>query len=264
MSEHVFKKKFGQNFISDRNLLQAIVSDSGVSAGDNVLEIGAGAGALTEVLDKVAGKVVSFEIDKDLQPQLLGLGLKRTQFVFGDVMKVPTQDIDRMFSGQYHIVANLPYYITTPLLFKFLGQSSNVATITVMVQKEVAQRMVAQKGEQDYGLLSVMVAFYGSACITRIVGRKMFFPQPKVDSALVKIIVDRNKFSGIDKVDFYRFVQGCFSMRRKTLKNNLSHALGINVKTLSEMLDEKTLASRAEEFSLDELIEIYKRIKNNC
>ena len=261
MKDHVFKKKFGQNFISDRNLLQAIVSDSGIGKSDSVLEIGAGAGALTEVLDAAAGRVVSIEIDKDLESHLLGLNLQNTQFIFGDVMQMPTEDIDNMFGGEFHIVANLPYYITTPLLFKFLTQSRYVKTVTVMVQKEVAQRIVAQKGQPDYGLLSVMIAFYGQAKITRIVSRKMFYPQPKVDSALVKITLDNDRFADIDKADFYRFVQGCFSMRRKTLKNNLTHAFSCSASELADTLDEVTLSSRAENFSLDELILIYQKLQ---
>ena len=123
MKDFVFKKKFGQNFISDRNLLCAIADDAKIDKQTNVLEIGAGAGSLTAVLDEKAKKVVSFEIDKDLQEHLLSLDLKNTNFVFGDFMDADIKEVEKMFDGKYKVVANLPYYITTPIIFKFLEKT---------------------------------------------------------------------------------------------------------------------------------------------
>ena len=261
MLNHNFKKKFGQNFLSDKNLLTAIVQDAGVDKDDDVLEIGAGGGSLSEIVSQYARSVVSYEIDNDLKEHLLSLGLENTTFKFVDIMKCDIKDIESDFKGEYRVVANLPYYITTPIIFKFLTQSSKVKSLTIMVQKEVAERIVSACGSKDYGVLSVMVGFYGNAKITRYVSRKMFYPQPNVDSAVVHIEVE-NKHSDIDRDKFYTFIQGCFSMRRKTLRNNLTHALKIKGDILDGLFSLGTLLKRAENFSLDSFIDIYNKIKN--
>lgn len=253
---HNFKKKYGQNFIYDKNLLNAIVSDAQLNENDEVLEIGAGEGTLTQSISKQAKRVVSYEIDNDLKERLLSLNLKNTKFVFGDIMDFDIKEIEKDFEKDYKIIANLPYYITTPIIFKFLNESKRVKSLTIMVQKEVAERIVASAGSKDYGVLSVMMQFYGVAKITRIVNRKMFYPEPNVDSAVVHIEVGDNY--KIDGEKFYRFIQTCFSMRRKTLKNNLSHSQ--EFKNVVEKLNEETLSRRAESFSLDDFIEIYNNI----
>lgn len=258
MINHEFKKKFGQNFISDKNLIYAICDDAGVGKNDDVLEIGAGGGSLTTALNEKASKVVSYEIDKDLSQHLTSLNLEKTKFVFGDVMNYSIEEIEKDFAGNYKMIANLPYYITTPIIFKFLNGSSKIESLTIMVQKEVAERIVAKEGGKDYGVLSIMVDFYGNAEISRIVGRKMFFPQPNVDSAVVTIKVE-NKYPEIDKNEFYKFVQCLFSMRRKTVRNNLSQG-GYSKEKLA-CLGEDVLSARAETFSLEKIIEIYKSVK---
>ena len=260
MIEHNFKKKFGQNFIFDKNLLGAIVRDAEVGHDDEVLEIGAGAGTLTQIISQNAKKVVSFEIDGDLREKLLGLNLSNVQFVFGDIMKCETSDVDKMFDGDYKLIANLPYYITTPIIFKFLCESEKIDTLCIMVQKEVAERMVAKKGGKDYGVLSIMIDFYGQASITRIVDRKNFYPVPNVDSAVVTIKIDREKHKEIDAQGFFRFIQTCFSMRRKTLKNNLS---GLNIsKEKLALVSQSLLSARPEELSIEQFIDIYKNFFN--
>ena len=124
--EHNFKKKFGQNFLKDTNLLNAIVQDGGISTQDEVLEIGAGAGALTKQLSLNAKKVVSYEIDLDLKSKLVDLGLNNAKFIFKDALKEPIEEIENNFEGNYKLVANLPYYITSPLIFKFLQESKKL------------------------------------------------------------------------------------------------------------------------------------------
>lgn len=255
MLNHNFKKKFGQNFISDTNLLSAICSDAEVKPNDVVLEIGAGGGTLTKELSMRAKRVISFEIDKDLQGHLLSLNLPNTEFIFEDIMTASVSDIENKIGGEYKLIANLPYYITSPIIFKFLKESKNLTSLTIMVQKEVAQRIVAKKDSGDYGVLSIMTAFYGNATIKRIVSRNMFYPKPDVDSALVTINIDRNKYKNINGEDFYNFICKIFAMRRKTLKNNLLHA-SLSAEKIN-MLDENTLKKRPENFSLDELIAIY-------
>ena len=256
MINHEFKKKFGQNFISDKNLLNAICDDANLQQDDEVLEIGAGAGALTEAINAKCGRVVSYEIDKDLQPHLTSLKLANTKFVFGDIMDFSIEEIERQFEGRYKMIANLPYYITTPIIFKFLNGSKRIESLTIMVQKEVAQRMVAKSGK-DYGVLSIMIDFYGDAQINRVVSRKMFYPQPNVDSAIVTVNI-KDKHPDIDKKDFYKFIQTVFSMRRKTLKNNLTQG-GYDKEKIAS-LGEEILKKRGEEFDINSLIEIYKKL----
>lgn len=256
MKDFVFKKKFGQNFISDKNLLNAIVNDADILETDEVLEIGAGAGSLTQVLSERAKKVVSFEIDKDLQEHLNSLNLKNVEFVFGDFMDSAIEEIESKFENGYKVVANLPYYITTPIIFKLLEESQKLESLTIMVQKEVAERVCATFGGKDYGILTVMTNFYGTAKIARVINRQMFFPVPNVDSALLHIVIERNKYQNIDRQKFLKFIKTCFSMRRKTLLNNLSQSYDKN--KLKEILDEEILRKRAEQFSLDEFVKLFE------
>ncbi len=259
MTGHNFKKKFGQNFLTDKNLLNAIVRDAGVTMEDEVLEIGAGAGALTTSLSAYAKKVVSYEIDKELEGTLKALNLTNVEFVFGDALKEKLEKIEGHFEGEYKLVANLPYYITTPLIFKFLEESEKIISMTIMVQKEVAERIVSPKGGKDYGILSVMIAFYGQARIMREVNRNMFYPVPNVDSAIVRIDIEKDKYYGIDKNKFSRMIKAAFAMRRKTLSNNLSQVY--DKKTLQEKLDESTLKKRAEQLDINEFVEIYNQLR---
>ena len=258
MENFQFKKKFGQNFISDKNLLGAIANDAQITANDNVLEIGAGAGSLTQVLSSRAKKVVSYEIDKDLQDTLLSLNLPNVEFVFGDFMNAKMEEVEKRFDEPFKVVANLPYYITTPIIFKLLEDGRNLQSLTIMVQKEVAERVCASVGGKDYGILSVMVAFHGTAKITRIIGRQMFFPVPNVDSALLHIEIE-NKHAGVDKAAFLKFVKSCFAMRRKTLLNNLS--VVYPKEKLKSVLGEEILKKRAEALSLEELLEMFGKLK---
>jgi len=260
MKDFVFKKKFGQNFISDKNLLNAIVKDAEIEQNDEVLEIGAGAGSLTQALAENCKKVVSFEIDPDLQQHLIGLNLDNVEFCFCDFLSKSMQEIESKFSGKYKVVANLPYYITTPIIFRLLEEGENVESLTIMVQKEVAERVCAKFGGKDYGILTVMTNFYGTPRITRIIKRQMFHPEPNVDSALLNIKIERDKFLDIDRVKFLKFIKTCFSMRRKTLLNNLSGMF--NKDRLKEVLSDETLRKRAEQFSLDEFVEIFKKCSN--
>ena len=259
MINHNFKKKFGQNFITDKNLLSAIVDDAEIDKSDEVLEIGAGAGTLTKEISNRAKKVISYEIDKDLESYLLGLKLNNVNFIFIDIMKENLLEIENYFEDGYKIIANLPYYITTPIIFKFLKNSKKLKSLTIMVQKEVAERIVATKGEKDYGILTIMINFYGNAKITRNVNRKMFYPEPNVDSAVVRIDIDREKYKNIDDDKFYSFVQSCFSMRRKTLKNNLEHS-NLKLKMKIDNLPQSILSLRAENLSFDDFVNIYLKI----
>ena len=168
-------------------------------------------------------------------------------------MKLPLEKIESDFS-YYKLVANLPYYITSPLIFKFI-KSNKLDSMTIMVQKEVAQRICAKENSKDYGLLSIITAFYGESKITRIVGKDNFYPKPKVDSAVVNIKIDR-KYKDVDEDKFYDLVQNLFSMRRKTIRNNLAK----NYKSLIAKLDEDLHSKRSEQLSLAQIIDIYKKL----
>ena len=184
-----FNKALGQNFIFDGNLLDAIVSDAGVTAEDTVVEIGTGAGTLTARLAARAKKVFSFEVDERLRPVLdISLkGAENVEVVFRDVMKMKDDELREMIGGEFKVVANLPYYITTPLIMRFAESTLPVRSITVMVQKEVADRLTAEVGSADYAAVTLAVKVFGDAAVTRIVDRHMFRPAPNVDSAVVRI-----------------------------------------------------------------------------
>ncbi len=250
-----FNKQFGQNFISDKNLLSAIVSDAGVTSDDTVVEVGAGAGALTYELATVAKKVISYEIDKNLK-SVLEEKLKvfdNVDLIFADALKESEEEISRRAGGVFKLVANLPYYITTPLIFKFLEMP--VKSITVLVQKEVAERMCAKAGDDAYGVLSVGIALFGTARITRIVKRQMFYPVPDVDSALVNITFD-SKLTTEQRKAVREVVKTAFAMRRKTLYNNLRAIYG--GETSANALERAKIdaSARAETLTLDDYVKL--------
>ena len=156
LKKHGFKfnKKYGQNFIFDSNLLKSIVSDASVTKEDEVLEIGCGAGSLTKQLSLSAKKVVAYEIDENLAPVLNDnlAGCDNVEIVFKDVLKASIEEIESKFSGDYILVANLPYYITTPIIFKFLEEATRLKRLVIMVQKEVAERLCASENTEDFHL----------------------------------------------------------------------------------------------------------------
>lgn len=253
-----FKKNFGQNFIFDENLLAKIVDDAGITEKDNVLEIGAGAGTLTSKLADKAKKVVSYEIDKTLTEHLSALSskYKNLKIVIKDALKTAIQEIESDFDGEkYAIVANLPYYITSPLIFKFIEETKNVTSITVMVQKEVAERYAAHPNSKEYGIATIMLNYFADIKYLRTVKKEVFRPIPKVDSALIQIIPNANKTRAKDEKFFRKLVQSAFSMRRKTLLNNLK-TLDIEKERLFSLLEKinKLPTARAEELSISDFI----------
>ena len=232
-----FNKKFGQNFIFDTNLLEAIISDSKITKDDEVLEIGPGAGTLTKVIAKCAKRVVSYEIDQNLKPILEEnlADVKNSEIIFADALKTDLKQIEANFEGEYKIVANLPYYITTPLIFKFVGKTSKCKSMSIMVQKEVAQRLVADCSSAEYGSISTILDFYGDVKILRNVPRHMFVPAPNVDSCVVQINFVKNKYNANVEI-FESVVKSAFSNRRKTLANNLSKDFKISKGQLTKLL----------------------------
>ncbi|MDE6551081.1 MAG: 16S rRNA (adenine(1518)-N(6)/adenine(1519)-N(6))-dimethyltransferase RsmA [Clostridia bacterium] len=254
-----FNKRYGQNFITDTNLLDAIVRDAGISGG-TVLEIGAGAGTLTAALARAADRVVSYEIDTSLMPvlsrTLAGLD-GRVEVVFRDVMKESDAAIDAAVGDDYALVANLPYYITTPVIMRFIERSNAPRAITVMVQKEVGDRLCAAPNTADYGAITASVALAGSAEITRIVPRTLFYPQPKVDSCIVRISLD-SRYADVDKPLVRKIIRCAFAMRRKTLVNNLMSGLSLSRESAVRVIEGIGLDARVrgETLSVEQFVRL--------
>lgn len=261
-----FNKRYGQNFITDVNLLDAIVRDAGIDGGV-VLEIGAGAGTLTTALARAADRVVSYEIDISLMPvlsrTLAGLD-DRVEVVFRDVMKESDAAIDAAVGSDYALVANLPYYITTPVLMRFIERDNAPKSITVMVQKEVGDRLCAMPGTADYGAITASVALAGRAEITRIVPRTLFYPQPKVDSCIVRIVPD-DTYAAADKPLVRMIIRCAFAMRRKTLVNNLMSGLSLSREAALKIIESIGVDTRVrgETLSVEQFVrlaEAYSRL----
>lgn len=261
-----FNKALGQNFITDGNLLDAIVADSGITCDDVVVEIGTGAGTLTRAIAKVAKKVYSFEVDRNLEPVLaLSLqGLENVEVVFKDVLKMKDDAFKEIVDTPFKVVANLPYYITTPLAMRFIESNLDVTSLTIMVQKEVADRFVAKANTPDYSAITLAIEMAGNAQITRNVSRNMFFPSPNVDSAVVRIDLDRNKLAGEDFALVHKLVRGAFAMRRKTLANNLSVSLGLSKQEATDIVLEAGFPPlvRGEALSLADYITLSHVVAN--
>ncbi len=217
-----FKKQFGQNFISDTNLLRSIVDASGIDENTTVVEIGCGAGTLTRALAEKAKRVYAFDIDKDLQPVLAETlaGLDNVEVIFRDFNKLDLKEFEKEIE-EYTVVANLPYYITTPLVTKLLEESDKVQGLSIMVQEEVANRFCAKENTADYGSITAAIALKGKASIVKRVSRNLFYPRPNVDSAVVKIQFERGRVAVKDENAYRQTVKCAFLNRRKTLENNL-------------------------------------------
>ena len=255
-----FNKALGQNFIFDGNLLDAIVSDAGVTAEDTVVEIGTGAGTLTARLAARAKKVFSFEVDERLRPVLdISLkGAENVEVVFRDVMKMNDDELTEMIGGGFKVVANLPYYITTPLIMRFAESTLPVGSLTVMVQKEVADRLTAEVGSANYAAVTLAVKMFGDAAVTRIVDRHMFRPAPNVDSAVVRVDRVPGRLDGTDEKLVRKLVRAAFAMRRKTLVNNLAASLGIPKQQATDLVTACGFPAdvRGERLSLDDFIRL--------
>ena len=253
-----FKKQFGQNFIFDKNFLNALVEGFHLPKNINVLEIGAGMGTLSECLADHFENVLSFEIDKTLTEYLTSIERDNLHFVFADIMKQNVEDIEAHFANNsYYMIANLPYYITSQIIFKFLFEANHLKSMFVMVQKEVGERFCSKCGNKEYGIPSVLISTFGSCKIVKNVSRKMFTPQPNVDSCILQIDIDKGKFNLDNPQKYIDFVSNCFRMRRKTLVNNLLLYKDKNI--ISQILAQMGFALnvRPEELSCDDYVKLY-------
>lgn len=227
-----FKKSFGQNFLTDTNILQKIVDTAEIDKSVNVIEIGPGIGALTEFLAETAAEVMAFEIDDRLIPILADTlrDFDNVQVVNQDILKADLQRQIQQFKNPdlpIKVVANLPYYITTPILMHLIESKIPFTEFVVMMQKEVADRISAEPNTKAYGSLSISVQYYMTAKIAFIVPRTVFVPAPNVDSAILKMVRRDQPLVSVQDEDFlFDVVKSSFVHRRKTLWNNLTNRFG--------------------------------------
>ena len=221
------RKRWGQHFLVDRNILIKVVRAAGIEETDIVLEVGPGLGVLTLALAKEAKKVIAVEIDKKLVEILQEkvADCPNVEIIRKDIMEVDFNDLIERGGQPLKVVANLPYQISTPLLFRFIESRSVFASLTLMLQKEVAERMTATPGGKDYGPLSIFTQIVSDFSIQFLIKPSAFFPPPKVDSAVIHMVWKKRPMAEVSDIEWFkRVVRGSFGYRRKTLMNALKHS----------------------------------------
>lgn len=260
-----FQKRFGQNFISDKNLLSSIVEKAQLDENDVVVEIGVGGATLTRAISEKVKYVYGYEIDKNLVGVISESlsGVENAEIIFKDFMKEKLSELEKTIGCEYSVVANLPYYITTPIIMRLIEEATLCKKIVVMVQEEVALRLCAKENTPDYGAITVAIDAVANAKIVQRVSRNMFYPVPNVDSAVVKIDIDKTKYEIADKVALKNAVKLGFLSRRKTLSNNLINGLKISRDRAEEILQEAGIEKtvRGEVLSTRQFISLANAIK---
>lgn len=253
-----FKKKFGQNFIVDQNIIDKIIFESGVDKDTMVIEVGPGAGSLTYKLASSSKNVLCYEIDESLKDILSNNldGLSNVDIKFGDFLNADVVfDLKDYSFDKLYVVANLPYYITTPIIMKIIEDKVPVDKIVVMVQKEVGDRFKAVPGSRDYGSLSIFLNYYFDVVKLMDISRNIFIPKPNVDSIVVEFRRKKNSFSLKNEDLFFKLVRDSFRQKRKTIRNNLSdYDLGVIESVLSKYGYD--LSVRAEALGIDIFVDI--------
>lgn len=267
-----FAKKYGQNFLIDGNIVSNIVKNAGITKEDTVLEIGPGIGTMTQVLCEQAKNVIAVEIDKRLI-DVLTFTLRdydNVTVINSDILKCNIEELCRQYSsnGRLKVVANLPYYITTPIIMELLEKNNNsvIESITVMIQKEVAERLGAEPDNKDYGAITLSINYYSDANIVMTVPASCFMPRPNVDSAVIRMdIYDKPPVATKDEVKMFKVIKAAFSQRRKTLVNSVSSSTDIAKETILKSLNEMGLSEsvRGETLSLEQFAELSDRIIEN-
>lgn len=272
--DFMFRKKYGQNFLVDMNMLEKIVDCAELTKEDCVLEIGPGIGTMTQYLAERAGKVIVVEIDGDLIPILkdtLG-AYDNVTIIHQDILKVDLHQLveehlaDRQKYKSFKVVANLPYYITTPIIMNLLKKKIPLDNITIMVQKEVAERMQVGPGTKDYGALSLAVQYYAKPEVMVSVPPECFMPRPKVASAVIRLTLYPEPPIRVSDPEYmFRLIRASFNQRRKTLANGLSNDSGLHLtrETVIEVLRQMDLSEtiRGETLTLEQFGELADRLK---
>ena len=255
-----FKKKYGQNFLKDKSIVNKIVEKSNIDNETLVIEIGPGSGELTKELSKKAKNVISFEIDESLK-ETLDKNLKdlnNVQIIFKDFLKIDLNDYIKDYTyDKLYVVANLPYYITTPIVNKIIDSRVNIDKLVIMVQKEVGERFSAKPGRKDYGSITVYLNYYFYVNKIIDVSRNAFIPKPNVESVVLELI-RKDKQYDVDEKILFKLIKDSFQMKRKNLNNNLKSYE--NIKNVFEELN-LSLSKRAEELSLQDYINIANKLK---
>lgn len=256
-----FKKNFGQNFIVDENIIDNIIKKSDIKENSLIIEIGPGAGSLTTKMSSVAKNVLCYEIDEKLNTVLSESlkDLNNVDIIFKDFLKADVkEDIKKYDYDNLYVIANLPYYITTPIIMKIIEDKINVDKIVVMVQKEVGDRFKAIPGSKDYNSLSIYLSYYFNVKKLMDVSRNVFLPKPNVDSIVVEFEKNNKNYQVVNEKLFFKLVKDSFVQKRKTLKNNLK---GYDLEKIENILKkyDMDLSIRAENMS----IEIFIDISNN-
>ena len=264
------KKRLGQNFLVDENVINRILQE--VNPEDTVLEIGAGAGFVTEQLVKKAKKVYAVEIDEEAVSVLQKIDAPNLEIIHNDILKTQLKDFEE---EKFKIIANIPYYITSPILLHLLGEiddlnnenRSRISEIVLMVQLEVAQRLAANSNSpsKQYGLLSILAQFYADVDIIQKVPAKSFYPVPKVESALVKLKIRKEPLIKLDDYKFFRkVIKACFSTRRKNIKNSLLHG-GFTKEQIATAISRLNIPenARGETLSIQQLADLSAELKSN-
>ena len=271
LSRHgfTFSKALGQNFLVNPTVCPKIAEQGGAGKGVGVIEIGTGIGVLTNELCKRAEKVVAVEIDERLAPVLEETLAEYDNFklIIGDIMNV---DLKALISEEFQgldvvVCANLPYYITSPIIMMLLESRLRIRSVTVMVQKEAGTRLLAKVGTRDMGAVTVAVNYYSTPKLLFNVSRGSFMPSPNVDSCVIRFDIRENTPSGVtDEAFFFKTVRAAFSQRRKTLCNSVSSALGLDKALAAKAIDMASLppACRPEALSMDELIRFCECLKS--
>ncbi len=263
-----FRKKYGQNFLVDNSILDKIVEAADITRDDCILEIGPGIGTMTQRLAEKAGRVVAVEIDKNLMPILAETlaDYGNVTVLNEDILKVDVGEIARQNGGKpLKVVANLPYYITTPIIMSLLESRAPVRSVTVMVQKEVAERMKVGPGSKEYGALSLAVQYYAKPEIITKAPAACFMPKPKVDSTVVRLsLYEEPPVKVKDESRLFAVIRASFNQRRKTLANGLANAgdLGLNRRQAEEALAAMGLSPqvRGETLTLEQFAELSDRL----
>ena len=263
-----FSKALGQNFLIDDEVCPQMAQSLCADEKTAVIEIGPGIGVLTKELCLVAGRVIAIELDKRLYPVLEETLSEFDNFelVQGDAMKLDINElINEKLSGyeDIKVCANLPYYITSPIIMKLLEEKLPISEIVVMVQKEAAERLCAEMGTRNSGAVTAAVKYYGDSEILFNVGRESFMPSPKVDSAVIRITLNgENKYNISDEKKFFNLIRAAFAQRRKTLVNSLSSSLGIPKNDIINALDSLSLDEniRAEKLTMEDFVNLYNSL----
>lgn len=268
----IFQKKFGQNFLIDPHVLSKIISAANITKEDCVLEIGPGIGSVTEALIEHAGKVISVEIDNQLIPILEERFGQEQNFklIHNDILKVDLENLIKEESPdrKIKVVANLPYYITTPIIMELLENQLPIESITVMVQKEVADRLASAPGSKQYGAITVAVNYYAKTYLVANVPRNCFMPRPNVDSAVLKFTLnEKPEVEAKNIKQLFQIIRAAFSQRRKTLLNTLvsNGELELSKEEIKKVLDESGVGSntRGETLSLKDFAKLSDDIDNS-